>query len=100
MNGSERHAPTQVGVRERFNEKLDYVAASVKSRKDEALSAYSRGPNSIFRGGLAGEDGSTLSQVNGGRAQSSYGKKRILDRGANMGEDGESVLAMNLNIDD
>ena len=43
VNGSEKNVPSQVSIRERFNEKLDY-AASVKSKKDEALSAFSRGP--------------------------------------------------------
>lgn len=38
-----------MGVRERFNEKIDY-AGSVRSKKDEALSAFSKGPASTYKG--------------------------------------------------
>lgn len=52
MTPNKTQAPTATMVRERFNEKLDYgVAPSIKSKKDEALSAYSKGPASTYKGG-------------------------------------------------
>lgn len=81
-----------MGVKERFNENFDYVASLKNKKVDQALSSYSKGPASSYKG-----EGQVAPQV---RAQSSYFKKRILDK-INMMDDKElERMGLNLDIDD
>ena len=89
-------ASKQKFVAERFNEQLNYGGKQTQ-KKDEALSAYSRGPQSTTKSVVGGV---TPSQTGEQRAQSSYFKKRIIDQ-INMMDDRQlENMSKNLNIEE
>ena len=80
---------------ERFNEQVNF--GSKGQKKDEALSAYSRAPPSVSKSVMGG---AAPQSETGGRAQSSYFKKRILDKINMMDETELEKMSKNLAVDD
>lgn len=70
--------PNEQFKKERFNEELN-LNARPQNRKDEALSAYSKGPASTVGAARDHKHHNDKSETQS-RAQSSYFKKRILDK--------------------
>lgn len=82
--------------KERFNEELNY---GKHGKKDEALSAYSRGPQST----VGGRPQTAIPQdkiETQSRAQSSYFKKRIIDKINMMDDKDLEKMGKNLNLEE
>eukprot|EP00347_Sterkiella_histriomuscorum_P011364 403372734 len=85
--------------KERFNEQLNYNSKA--NKKDEALSAYSKGPQSTIGAQSVKQAPHNQDKFETqSRAQSSYFKKRILDRINMMDEQDLEKIGHDLNIED